>query len=122
MERRAPRFPHVDSLRAIAALAVLGTHAALYAGAVHPGSHVGRYAQRLEVGVAVFFVISGFLLYRPYVAARVAGIDGPRVGPYAWRRFLRIVPAYWVALTISALALGTAGVFTADGIPTFYLM
>ncbi len=68
-----PRFPHVDSLRAIAAIAVLGTHAAIFAGADYPGSTVGHYAQRLEVGVAIFFVISGFLLYRPFVAARAAG-------------------------------------------------
>jgi peptidoglycan/LPS O-acetylase OafA/YrhL len=117
---RTARFPHVDALRAIAALLVVGTHAAVFAGADYPGSVVGHYAQRLEVGVAIFFVISGFLLYRPFAAARAGGTPAPLTGPYAWRRALRIVPAYWLALTVSALVLGTAGVFTASGVPTFF--
>ena len=121
MDRPAARFPHIDSLRAIAALAVLGTHAAIFAGADYPGSAVGHYAQRLEVGVAIFFVISGFLLYRPFAAARAAGTSPPQTGPYAWRRALRIVPAYWLALTVSALALGTAGVLTFPGGARFFL-
>jgi peptidoglycan/LPS O-acetylase OafA/YrhL len=118
--QRSARFPHIDALRAIAALAVLGTHAAIFAGADRPGSLVGHCAQRLEVGVAIFFVISGFLLYRPFAAARAAGRSLPATGAYGWRRVLRIVPAYWVALTVSALALGTGGVLTASG-AWFYL-
>src|SRR5258705_9063723 len=110
MDRRPARFPHIDSLRAIAAIAVLGTHAAIFGGADGPGSTSGHYAQRLEVGVAIFFVISGFLLYRPFAAARAAGAAPPATGAYAWRRGLRIVPAYWLALTVSALILGTKGV------------
>src|SRR2546421_5712569 len=51
---RAGRFPHVDALRAIAALGVLGTHAAVFAGADYPGSTVGRYSQRLAAGVPIF--------------------------------------------------------------------
>ena len=122
MPDRAPRFPEVDSLRAVAALAVLGTHAAIFAGAAYPGSIVGRYAERLEVGLTIFFVISGFLLYRPFVAARVDGAGAPGVAGYAWRRFLRIAPAYWVALTVSAVVLSKHEVFTASGIPSFYLL
>ena len=120
MSVRAVRFPLFDSLRALAALAVLGTHAAFYAGAYGSGSAVGQYAARLEVGVTVFFLISGFLLYRPFVAARASGESPPSTGPYAWRRFLRIVPGYWLALTVVAVWLGTEEVFTAGGVPTFY--
>ena len=115
MRTAGERFPLVDPLRAIAAIAVLGTHAAFFAGAEYPGSLVGHFTQRLEVGVAIFFCISGFLLYRPFVAAREREQAMPAVGAYAWRRFLRIVPAYWVALTLSAWWLGTRGVFTGDG-------
>src|SRR5213592_3870613 len=98
MDRPATRFPHIDSLRAIAAIAVLGTHAAIFAGADGPHTTSGHYAERLEVGVAIFFVISGFLLYRPFAAARATAAQPPHTGPYAWRRALRIVPAYWLAL------------------------
>src|SRR5438067_2583117 len=121
MNTRATRFPLFDSLRAIAALAVLGAHAAVFASLETSHSSVLRpYAARLDVGVAVFFVVSGFLLYRPFVLARTRGRPRPATGPYAWRRFLRIVPAYWVALTLITLWVGTPGVFTATGIPRFY--
>jgi peptidoglycan/LPS O-acetylase OafA/YrhL len=55
----------------------------------------------------VFFLISGFLLYRPFVAAHLAGRPGPAVRPYLTRRLLRIVPAYWVALLVAAYVLHT---------------
>lgn len=117
---RAPRFPLFDSLRAIAAVAVLATHAAVVAGVSYSDSPLRPYATRLEVGVAIFFAISGFLLYRPFLLARVLGAAAPAVGPYAWRRFLRIVPAYWVALTALALWLGLPGVFDADRALRYY--
>ena len=110
----------MDSLRAIAALAVLATHASVFAGLQAKGSALGPYAARLEVGVAIFFVISGVLLYRPFVRSRVNGEPRPATGPYAWRRFLRIVPAYWLALTLVTLWLGLESLFTAEGIARFY--
>lgn len=127
MNARANRFPLVDSLRAIAALCVLLTHTAVAAGvSTNPRSALSPYVQRLDVGVAIFFLISGLLLYRPFVMARARGRPGPAVGPYAWRRFLRIAPAYWLALTVTALVVGTSayelGVFDSSGFPTYYLM
>lgn len=116
---RADRFPLFDSLRAIAALLVLGFHAGFFALAL-TDSPLRRYTAHLDVGVTVFFLISGFLLYRPFVRARMTGERGPHVPAYAWRRFLRIAPAYWVALTVVTIWLGLSGVFTASGIPTYY--
>jgi peptidoglycan/LPS O-acetylase OafA/YrhL len=55
--------------------------------------------------VAIFFVLSGFLLYRPFVAARLEGRKGPSVRRYARRRVLRIIPAYWVALIVLGLTV-----------------
>ena len=94
------RFAQFDGLRALAALAVLVFHAGLYTRAQESTSGLAPYLARLNVGVALFFVISGFLLYRPLLAAR-AGLAKPRrARDYSRRRFLRIVPAYWVALTV----------------------
>ncbi|HLY49140.1 MAG TPA: acyltransferase [Solirubrobacteraceae bacterium] len=106
-----PRFPLFDGLRAVAALAVLIFHVAAVSEASTGEAGLSPYLARLNVGVAVFFVISGFLLYRPLLAARVG--DGPpiRLRDYARRRVLRIVPAYWVALTVLALYPGLLGLF-----------
>src|SRR2546421_7876739 len=93
------RFPLVDSLRAIAALSVFVFHVAIVAAPPHA---IAIVTNRLNLGVELFFIISGFLLYRPFVAARL--IRGRRAlgsGRYAWQRFLRIVPAYSVALTVT---------------------
>ncbi|TMK55405.1 MAG: acyltransferase, partial [Actinobacteria bacterium] len=56
------------------------------------------YFAQMDIGVPVFFVISGFLLYRPFVAARLSGRPSMGAGMFWWRRALRIFPAYWVAL------------------------
>src|SRR4051812_10841150 len=120
MNVRAARFPLFDSLRAIAALSVLGFHAAFAAGVYNSDSPLRPFTLRLDVGVSVFFLISGFLLYRPFVKARMAGVKPPATGPYAWRRFLRIVPAYWVALTVIALWLPVHDVFTSAHWPLYY--
>ena len=69
---RSERFPLMDSLRAFAALSVLAFHAAFFAGMYDSDSPLRPYLAQPVAGVTVFFVISGFLLYRP-VRRRAAG-------------------------------------------------
>ncbi len=95
----AGRFPCFDGLRALAALSVLLTHVAFASGA-NSASILGVFFARLDGGVAVFFVLSGFLLYRPFIVAHVRGRPSPAAGPFLWRRFLRIYPAYWLVVTV----------------------
>ena len=98
------RFPCFDGLRAIAAGAVVLLHVSLISGYTNRQSDtVGPYFARAEAGVYLFFLISGYLLYRPFVAARFDHAVGPGLRSYARRRLLRILPAYWVALTILAV-------------------
>lgn len=108
-----PRFPLFDSLRAIAALSILVVHAALFTG-VFPHASYRRLVAHLDIGVTIFFVISGFLLYRPFLAARVLRAPRTSLATYARRRFLRIAPAYWLALTALAVFPGIYGVFTGN--------
>jgi peptidoglycan/LPS O-acetylase OafA/YrhL len=103
---RAPRFPLADSVRALAALAIVAYHVAFVSGRLDTAWLAG-----LNVGVPMFFALSGFLLYRPWVAARLEGAAPPSGRVYAVRRVLRIVPAYWVALVVIALATGQDDVF-----------
>lgn len=111
MERH--RFIYFDSLRALAALGVLGLHVGVVSGA-NMRAWYGSFTSHLDVGVTLFFLISAFLLYRPYALALLEDAAPPRLGPYALRRLLRIGPAYWVALTLLALWPGLLGVFTRD--------
>ena len=66
-------FPLFDWLRALAAIAVVVYHAGPYLAAGSAEGALAPYFARLNVGVAVFFAISGFLLYRPMLTARVQG-------------------------------------------------
>ena len=84
-------------MRAVAALLVVGTHAAFATGYLTHG-FVGVVYARLEVGVAIFFVLSGFLLFRPWVRATAGGAPSPSVPRYARRRVRRVVPAYVVTV------------------------
>lgn len=64
-----PRFPLVDSLRGAALVGVIVLHASGATNALDaPGW--GRSVYALSVGLTLFFVLSGFLLYRPFVAGR----------------------------------------------------
>jgi peptidoglycan/LPS O-acetylase OafA/YrhL len=105
-----PRFPLFDGLRAIAALSVVVNHVANRPNGVTTG-WIGDFASQMNAGVTIFFLISGFLLYRPFVEARHSGRRSPRIRDFARRRILRIVPAYWLALTIATLWLGLMGPF-----------
>lgn len=100
-------FALLDGARAIAAVAVVGVHVSFATGATFT-SPFGAQLARLDVGVAVFFVLSGFLLYRPFVAARLDGTEPPATGRFLKRRFVRIFPAYWLTLTVVLLVSGAA--------------
>lgn len=114
------RFPCFDGLRAIAAITVVMVHTSFQSG-VTPRTGWGPYTSRLEIGVAVFFLISGFLLYRPFAAAHFGGRQAPRWRTFWARRLLRILPAYWLALTIAVYWLHVAGIgHTPGSILTYY--
>lgn len=67
---------------------------------------VGALLPDLQFGVALFFALSGFLLYWPFAGAILRGHPVPKTTRYLRNRALRIVPAYWVILSISSVVLG----------------
>ena len=91
------REPALTGLRAVAAILVVSTHAAFATGYLTHG-YLGTMYARLEIGVAIFFVLSGFLLFRPWVRAAAQGRPGPSVRRYGRRRLRRIVPAYLITV------------------------
>jgi peptidoglycan/LPS O-acetylase OafA/YrhL len=93
-----PHFGGFESLRALAAVMVVVHHAATLAGPARSGV-VATPAAVMDGGVAVFFVLSGFLIYRPFVSRHLAGQGASGWLGFWWRRLLRIVPAYWAVLS-----------------------
>lgn len=97
-------YPALDGLRALAVIAVVATHSAFATGRYERGWGGGALA-RLDSGVAIFFVLSGFLLVRPWLSAAVSGGASPSVRVYALRRAARIMPAYIAAVALALLLL-----------------
>ncbi len=102
-----------DALRAIAALMGLTLHAAImvmlfkhwpgfspdeeWGSQFHPlVGFAAPLLQLMRITIYVFFVLSGYLLSRGFVAAYTIGTPRPSVRRYARNRILRILPAFWL--------------------------
>jgi peptidoglycan/LPS O-acetylase OafA/YrhL len=96
----AAHIPGLDGLRGLACLMVFGVH---FGQITHLSGNwgpfgLGRLLANGNTGVALFFVLSGFLLSLPYWQARARGLPAPRPGRFLARRAARILPAYFVCL------------------------
>lgn len=90
---RGHRDQALDGLRGIAALLVVFYHCGVelrFPPLVLPGFS----------GVHLFFVLSGYLISRPFLARLLADEPLPSWRKYCVRRFMRIYPAYFVALVV----------------------
>jgi peptidoglycan/LPS O-acetylase OafA/YrhL len=104
------RSASIESLRAMAALSVLVFHI-FYVDAQHarhPQSLAYQAGLSGRYGVFLFFSISGYLLFKPFVDAHLGRGGGVSLRRYARNRALRILPLYYVILLI--LFLGSNGV------------
>ena len=96
---RVDRVASLTGIRAVAALLVMATHAAYGTGALNRG-YLGLVFARMEIGVAIFFVLSGLLLFNAWVRTVATGAAPPRVRRYARSRVRRIMPAYAVTVLL----------------------
>ncbi|MBF6356555.1 acyltransferase [Nocardia higoensis] len=105
----APRrfLPALEGMRGLAALGVVLTHVAFQTGAATTPV-LGRIWGRFDMAVAVFFVLSGFLLWRPHAAAARGNGTAPSVGYYLRHRAARILPAYWAVVCVVLILLPNA--------------
>jgi peptidoglycan/LPS O-acetylase OafA/YrhL len=94
------RVASLTGIRAVAAILVVGTHAAYTTGKYTHG-YWGLVGARMEIGVPIFFVLSGFLLFRPWVKSAATGGPPPSLGRYARHRVRRIMPAYVVTVLVA---------------------
>lgn len=102
-------LPALEGMRGLAALGVLVTHVAFQTGTTSVPV-VGSLLGRLDLAVAVFFALSGFLLWRPHAAAAAGLRPRPSTRRYFLHRAARILPAYWVVIAVVLLLLpGASG-------------
>ena len=108
------RLACLDGVRALAAFLVLLHHVSFAAGTTF-NSKWGVFFARMDVGVSIFFVLSGFLLFKPMVDALFDGRELMKVRRFWRRRFWRIYPSYVFALIvmlmIGAVKVGGFGGF-----------
>ena len=108
VSRAGVRLRGLDGLRGLAALAVFGVH---YNQIVDVDVQIGPFDLYLllvngEYGVALFFILSGLLLSQPFWKSLLYGANWPDTRAYVKRRLARILPAYYLALTVLIILTG----------------
>lgn len=92
----------LDGLRGVACLGVLASHAMTH---LTPGAVPDAVAALLALGVTLFFVLSGMLIYTPFVRDIADGRRQVSIRRYARRRLLRIFPVYLAIFLIANVLL-----------------
>jgi peptidoglycan/LPS O-acetylase OafA/YrhL len=102
-----------DGVRGVGMLLVFFTHLFLLADPAENNMQSYGWAAPLlghiDVGLAAFFVLSGYLIARPFARAYVAGTPRPPLADYVRNRVLRVVPAFYVFTVLVLLLFGLDG-------------
>lgn len=103
-----------DGVRGVGALFVFATHVCLLADPV-PNNNLLSYGWaapvlgHIDLALSAFFVLSGYLIARPYARAYVAGTRRPRLRNYVRNRVLRVVPVFYLLTVLVLLRFGLDG-------------
>jgi peptidoglycan/LPS O-acetylase OafA/YrhL len=106
LNRQSLHIRGADGFRAVACLLVLFHHltqkmnpdaAPSWFASIH------HFGMRGEVGVSLFFVLSGALLSYPFWTSFIHGTSNPTIKNYSIARVARIVPATWLNLILCTL-------------------
>lgn len=106
-------IPQVDGLRFLAIAVVLVWHASLRAQRFADGGAglidgVVAWLPHGEVGVSLFFFISGFIIAQPFIKGMQRDA-WPSTGDFYQRRLIRIVPPCLIVMAGCFLLLSVAG-------------
>jgi peptidoglycan/LPS O-acetylase OafA/YrhL len=103
-----------DGVRGVGALFVFTTHVCLLADP-KPNNNLFSYGWaapvlgHIDLALSAFFVLSGYLIARPYARAYVAGRRRPRLRNYVRNRVLRVVPVFYLLTILVLLRFGLDG-------------
>ncbi len=107
----------LDGVRAVACLSVISFHLNLFSLLAHLWSPIlsdvgatviSSLALAGEMGIVLFFILSGFLLFLPFAKAILFDQPYPPLRRYYIRRIFRILPGYYVSLFLITLYLQPA--------------
>ena len=111
--------PHLDGLRGVAVLGVVMFHVGSFAS-LPDHRHWSRPAAAIiwtgQWGVQLFFVLSGYLLARPWFVAELRGRVAPSTRKFYLRRFTRIAPGYYVSMVVVILLFTPAGLIRSQSL------
>jgi peptidoglycan/LPS O-acetylase OafA/YrhL len=106
-----PRFEGIDVVRGLACLWVVMHHGWtfwVWRLHIYGLSHLTDFARLGYLGVHLFLVISGFVLFYPVIRKNPPRQVRVEAGKFYFRRSRRILPPYYVALLLCGLLLLTA--------------
>lgn len=110
------RLVGLEGLRGIAAFSVVAVHVAAETAeaSFESGGPFWSIVGQFRHGLTLFFVLSGFLLFRPFASAVLANKNRPPLGRFWFNRVVRIFPAYIAIVLITSYLLQTARLSTAE--------
>lgn len=103
-----------NGVRGVGMLLVFFTHLFLLAD-VEPDNNMRSYGWaapilgHIDLGLAAFFALSGYLIARPFARHFVVGTRRPGLRSYARNRVLRVVPAFYLFTVLVLLRFGVDG-------------
>ncbi len=103
-----------NGVRGVGMLLVFATHLFLLADVVE-GNNMRSYGWaapflgHIDLGLAAFFALSGYLIARPFTRHFVIGTRKPRLRSYVRNRVLRVVPAFYLFTVLVLLRFGVDG-------------
>jgi exopolysaccharide production protein ExoZ len=106
----------IQYLRGGAALMVVAHHARHYFPEADTWSTFGSR------GVDIFFVISGFIMAHSTASFRADSDRASQAASFFWRRVVRVVPLYWLALLWTNRRAFAAGQWSGDDVKDFFFV
>jgi peptidoglycan/LPS O-acetylase OafA/YrhL len=93
------RSRELEGYRGLAALSIIIFHVCQYVFQPNPANPLVTQLARFEI-VDVLFVLSAFLLTLPYARAAIDRGSHQSAGQFLFRRAVRILPLYWIAVLV----------------------
>ena len=106
-----PQFSGLDIIRGLSILLVIWHHTA----GQSPGSFLAPLAPNSRHGVALFFIVSGFLITTLLMREMSsAGRTAQTLGRFYLRRAFRLFPLYYAVLLVHVLMVYKLGLYSED--------